>query len=114
MLIHSEYDLLEIECFNFLMKFYFIWIHSTDELIQHTIRKKFAECTVLTVAHRLHTIIDSDRVLVMDAGMVAEFDKPYKLLQNNDGIFHKMVEALGSQEYDKLLNAARRKSTSPI
>lgn len=42
--------------------------HSTDDLIQHTIRTKFADCTVITIAHRLNTIIDSDRVMVMEGG----------------------------------------------
>lgn len=78
----------------------------TDLLIQQTIREKFAECTVLTVAHRLHTIIDSDRVLVMDAGQSAEFDEPYNLLQNKHGIFHGMVEALGSKESSRLFQIA--------
>ncbi|XP_037037714.1 multidrug resistance-associated protein 4-like isoform X1 [Bradysia coprophila] len=74
----------------------------TDALIQQTIREKFANCTVITVAHRLNTIIDSDRVLVMDAGQAAEFDEPYILLQNKTGIFHGMVEALGTNEFEKL------------
>lgn len=43
----------------------------TDELIQRTLRTKFADYTVLTIAHRLNTIIDSNRVLVMDAGEIA-------------------------------------------
>ncbi|XP_022918682.2 ATP-binding cassette sub-family C member 4-like [Onthophagus taurus] len=66
----------------------------TDALIQTTIRKKFRNCTVLTIAHRLHTIIDSDVVLVMDAGEVKEFDHPHILLQNK-GAFFEMVEKTG-------------------
>ncbi|XP_055306698.1 ATP-binding cassette sub-family C member 4-like [Sitodiplosis mosellana] len=81
----------------------------TDLLIQQTIREKFAECTVLTVAHRLHTIIDSDRVLVMDTGYAAEFDEPHKLLQNQTGIFYGMVKALGPQEFNRLSKVAREK-----
>ena len=55
---------------------------ATDELIQATIRSVFAHCTILTVAHRINTIIDADRILVMDAGEVVEFDTPYQLLQD--------------------------------
>ncbi|KAF2900927.1 hypothetical protein ILUMI_05259, partial [Ignelater luminosus] len=67
----------------------------TDALIQRTIRKKFANCTVITIAHRLHTIMDSDRVLVVDAGSVVEFDHPYNLLQKTDSIFYTMVQTTG-------------------
>lgn len=71
-------------------------------LIQQTIREKFTNCTVITVAHRLHTIIDSDRVLVMDAGQVAEFDEPHILLQNQLGIFYSMVKAMDKKEFDRM------------
>ncbi|XP_031636354.1 multidrug resistance-associated protein 4-like [Contarinia nasturtii] len=84
----------------------------TDLLIQQTIREKFAECTVLTVAHRLHTIIDSDRVLVMDTGRAAEFDEPHNLLQDNMGIFYGMVKALGPQEFNRLTKTAQEKFNS--
>ena len=53
----------------------------TDALIQKVIRDKFANCTVLTIAHRLNTIMDSDKVLVMDAGQAAEYEAPHVLLQ---------------------------------
>ncbi|KAF5287552.1 hypothetical protein FQA39_LY15881 [Lamprigera yunnana] len=67
----------------------------TDALIQRTIRKKFANCTVLTIAHRLNTVMDSDKVLVMDAGTMVQFDHPYNLLQDDNGIFYGMVQQTG-------------------
>ncbi|KAL5233619.1 hypothetical protein ACI65C_001029 [Semiaphis heraclei] len=67
----------------------------TDKLIQNTIRNKFRFCTVLTIAHRLNTIMDYDKVLVMDFGKIIEFDHPYKLLKKTDGFFYKMVEQTG-------------------
>lgn len=78
----------------------------TDILIQQTIRTKFIHCTVITVAHRLHTIIDSDRVMVMDSGAIIEFDEPYNLLQNRKGIFYGMVKQLGPQEFKRLYQLA--------
>ncbi|XP_050313202.1 multidrug resistance-associated protein 1-like [Anthonomus grandis grandis] len=67
----------------------------TDDLIQKTIRTAFADCTVLTIAHRLNTIIDSDRVLVLDKGQIAEFESPNKLLENKESIFFGMCKDAG-------------------
>ncbi|XP_077946531.1 ATP-binding cassette sub-family C member 4 isoform X4 [Gasterosteus aculeatus] len=80
----------------------------TDGLIQQTIRDKFQECTVLTIAHRLNTIIDCDRILVLDAGRVQEYDEPYVLLQNQEGLFHQMVEQTGKAEAASLLHTAKQ------
>merc|ERR1719245_1863298 len=59
----------------------------TDDLIQSTIRSEFSDCTVVTIAHRLNTIMDSNRILVLDKGQVAEYDAPNSLLAKKDGIF---------------------------
>lgn len=55
--------------------------NDTDEIVQKTVRRAFKNCTVLTIAHRLHTIIDADRILLLDAGQVGEFDSPEVLLK---------------------------------
>uniref|UniRef100_A0A8U7N0R0 ATP binding cassette subfamily C member 2 n=1 Tax=Corvus moneduloides TaxID=1196302 RepID=A0A8U7N0R0_CORMO len=66
----------------------------TDHLIQTTIRREFADCTVLTIAHRLHTIMDSNRVMVLQAGQIVEFDSPEALLMKQ-GIFSAMAKDAG-------------------
>lgn len=72
------------------------WVDmESDSLIQSTIRKSFAHATILTIAHRLNTIMDSDRVLVLDQGQVREFDTPRNLLADRDSVFHSMAEAAG-------------------
>lgn len=62
-----------------------------DELIQNTIRSEFADCTVLTIAHRLHTILDSDKIVVLEGGEIVEFDSPKKLLQDINSQFYGMA-----------------------
>ncbi|XP_054998160.1 ATP-binding cassette sub-family C member 4 isoform X1 [Sorex araneus] len=80
----------------------------TDELIQQKIREKFAQCTVLTIAHRLNTIIDSDKIMVLDAGRLKEYDEPYILLQNKESLFSKMVQQLGKAEAAALMETAKQ------
>ncbi|XP_075974897.1 multidrug resistance-associated protein 1-like isoform X2 [Anticarsia gemmatalis] len=67
----------------------------TDELIQKTIRSEFAACTVLTIAHRLNTIMDSTKVMVLDKGRLVEFAPPEQLLQDKNSLFHNMAKDAG-------------------
>lgn len=68
---------------------------ASDALIQATIRRAFRHTTVLTIAHRLHTVADADRVLVMEAGRVAELAPPAELLGRPGGVFAGMMEEAG-------------------
>ena len=67
----------------------------TDDLIQATIREEFSDCTVLTIAHRIKTILDNDRVLVMESGNIKEFDQPDVLLNDKESAFYKMAKDAG-------------------
>lgn len=64
---------------------------TTDALIQETIRREFANSTILTIAHRLNTVIDYNRVMVLDHGEICEFDSPQTLLANPSSIFSSMA-----------------------
>ncbi|CAF4229206.1 unnamed protein product, partial [Adineta steineri] len=85
--------------------------NATDELIQQAIQDKFKECTVLTIAHRLRTVIDSDRILVLSNGEVAEFDTPSSLLANSNSYLTSLVEQTGSNEAEYLRTLANQANT---
>ncbi|XP_064100115.1 ATP-binding cassette sub-family C member 5-like isoform X4 [Macrobrachium nipponense] len=68
----------------------------TDVKIQKTLKEAFKSCTMITIAHRLNTVMSCSRVLVMDSGRVAEFDTPKVLLSNPSSLFSKMVAAADS------------------
>ena len=80
----------------------------TDNLIQEVIRHKFKDPTVLTIAHRLNTIMDYDKVLILDGGRMVEFDKPEILIQNG-GIFAELVK----NSYARKSEASGVKSEGP-
>ncbi|KAJ2094181.1 Canalicular multispecific organic anion transporter 1, partial [Coemansia sp. RSA 922] len=63
----------------------------TDKSVQELIRKEFSDSTVLTIAHRLETIMNSDRIIVMDKGAIAEIGTPQELLAK-DGMFAQLVK----------------------
>ena len=63
----------------------------TDSLLQATLRSSiFQDRTIITIAHRINTILDSDRIVVLDYGKVAEFDTPKELIQRK-GLFYELV-----------------------
>ena len=71
-------------------------LYRTDAMIQETIRNQFEDCTVFTVAHRLNSVMGSDRILVLDDGKIVEFDSPQNLLKNCDGYLSQLVDQTGT------------------
>lgn len=65
-------------------------------LLQKVVKRNFEQCTVITIARRLKTIIDTDRIMVMDNGKIKELDPPHLLLQNERGIFYNLVKQVSS------------------
>uniref|UniRef100_A0A8C1YLH7 ATP-binding cassette sub-family C member 5 n=1 Tax=Cyprinus carpio TaxID=7962 RepID=A0A8C1YLH7_CYPCA len=70
----------------------------TDRLIQDTIRSSFSGCSTLVIAHRLNTVLNCDRIMVLDQGQILEFDTPSKLLANENSRFRAMMEAAEETE----------------
>eukprot|EP00026_Physarum_polycephalum_P007938 Phypoly_transcript_08010.p1 GENE.Phypoly_transcript_08010~~Phypoly_transcript_08010.p1 ORF type:complete len:290 (+),score=30.91 Phypoly_transcript_08010:650-1519(+) len=83
---------------------------NTDALIQRTIRTEFADATILTIAHRLNTIMDSSRIIVMDKGVIAEFDTPAKLIDNPSSHLNWLVDQTGPKNAEVLRNIAYGKA----
>ncbi|THG05399.1 hypothetical protein TEA_002118 [Camellia sinensis var. sinensis] len=80
---------------------------ATDNLIQQTLKQHFTDCTVLTIAHRITSVVDSDMVLLLDHGLIKEFDSPTKLLENKSSSFAKLVA-----EYSTRSNSNFEKSAN--
>ncbi len=78
----------------------------TDAFIQNMIRSRFEGTTLLTIAHRLNTVIDYDVVLVMDDGRVGEYGSPADLLKKEDGLFSALVDSTGKQSSAALRSMA--------
>jgi len=83
----------------------------TDKLIQQAIKENFKDLTVLTIAHRLNTIMEADKILFMDAGKVMEFAPPLVLLNRPDGYFNTLLKETGIDSYNKLKRIAEDKVT---
>ncbi|KAK9504177.1 hypothetical protein O3M35_010565 [Rhynocoris fuscipes] len=78
----------------------------TDSLIQKTLKTKFSSCTVLTIAHRILTVMDSNLMIVMDSGHVVEIGHPFILLQNEDGFLNTLIEG-NSELADQMFSIAK-------
>jgi ABC-type multidrug transport system fused ATPase/permease subunit len=75
----------------------------TDKILQQTIRTEFKDKTIITIAHRLNTILDSDRILVLEKGEIAEFDTPSNLLKNKNSLFYSLCKQGGFTSDDESL-----------
>lgn len=81
--------------------------HRTDDLIQATLRRSCREVTLVTVAHRLNTVMDSDRIVVMGDGRALEAAAPAALLENPGSAFSALVDSLGKEAAARLKQSVR-------
>ncbi|KAK7205296.1 P-loop containing nucleoside triphosphate hydrolase protein, partial [Myxozyma melibiosi] len=72
--------------------------YATDEILQRTIRREFRQTTIFTIAHRLRSVIDYDRILVLETGRVVEYGSPVELIESRGGVFRRMCESSGAME----------------
>merc|ERR1712146_80972 len=85
----------------------------TDAVLQTCIREVFADATVLTIAHRLHTIMDSTKVMLFDKGKLKEMDEPAALLDDSDSLFSALVNDTGSAAEHLRTLARNAKASRP-
>ncbi|OWZ05769.1 ABC transporter, partial [Phytophthora megakarya] len=69
--------------------------HATEKKLQSMINRDFQDATVLTIAHRLATVLDSDRIMVVSDGRVVEFDSPRELVKDEKGVFYALAKEGG-------------------
>ncbi|KRX01143.1 P-loop containing nucleoside triphosphate hydrolase [Pseudocohnilembus persalinus] len=81
----------------------------TDHLIQKMIKEVFKDTTVITIAHRINTIVQYDKIIVMNYGEIVEIDSPLNLIEKNNGLFASLVNEGGSQFREKMIYLAKNK-----
>ncbi|KAJ3317011.1 Multidrug resistance-associated protein 5 [Boothiomyces sp. JEL0866] len=79
----------------------------SDKMIQTVIKEQLTGSTVISIAHRLNTIANFDRIIVLDQGKLVEFDSPHSLLQNPDSLFSKLVESTGEANSNAIRELAK-------
>jgi ABC-type multidrug transport system ATPase subunit len=83
----------------------------TNAKVSLVLKEHFSDRTIFTIAHRLDTIIESDRILTVSAGVVAEFDTPIRLMDNTTSVFHELCMNTGESQFHALKEKARQHSS---
>ena len=78
--------------------------NETDIKLQNTMAEEFRDSTIVCIAHRIRSVIESDKIIVMESGKVGETGTPKELLEKEEGYFRRLVEELGPTESEILKN----------
>jgi len=84
----------------------------TDATIQATIREEFGNSLLITIAHRIRTVVDYDRLIILDKGVIVEFDTPRNLIEKDGGVFREMCMKSGT--FDELRDVALAGANSKV